>query len=144
MRSTKVAFGKKNRLYAKLDAKIEVLEGKAVIDLPIRTRSEANCFDSWRVKHGRHKRQKQAVCAVLRPIRGRIKLPCSVALTRFAPGALDVFDNLPMSFKYIADAVCEAITGEERAGRADGDGRISISCSQVKSRFYGIRIEISW
>jgi hypothetical protein len=51
---------------------------------------------------------------------------------------LDKFDNLPMSFKYIVDAVCAIITGNYVAGKADSDERISISCDQVKSKVYGI------
>ena len=35
-------------------------------------------------------------------------------VNRFAPNELDEFDNLPMSFKYIVDAICAIITGEHR------------------------------
>jgi hypothetical protein len=124
--------------------KSEVLEGKVIVDLPIRTKSEANCFEPWQVKHGRHKDQQRIVALGLNPLRDKIKLPCRIMLTRFAPDHLDAFDNLPMSFKYIVDAVCAIITGDYRAGRADSDERITISCDQVKSNAYGIRIEVSW
>jgi hypothetical protein len=124
--------------------KSEVFEGKILLDLPIKTVSEANCFEPWQVKHGRHKQQQRIVSLALNPLKGTIQLPCSILLTRFAPEKLDPFDNLPMSFKYIVDAVCAIITGEYRPGRADGDERISISCHQVKSAEYGIRIEVIW
>lgn len=121
-----------------------VSEGKVTVDLPIQTKSEANCFEPWRVKHARHKEQQRIVALGLNPLRGCIQMPCRIMLTRFAPDQLDKFDNLPMSFKYIVDAVCAIITGDFRAGRADGDERISIACDQVKSNEYGIRIEVTW
>jgi len=106
--------------------------------------SEANCFEPWRVKHGRHKAQQRVVSLYLKPLRDQIQLPCKVMLTRFAPNELDKFDNLPMSFKYIVDAVCAIITGNNVAGQADSDYRICIACDQVKSKEYGIRIEITY
>ena len=135
---------KKKRSWAKLDMKSEVLEGKVILDLPIRTKSEANCFEPWRVKYGRHKDQQRLVALGLKPIKQNVRFPCRIMLTRFAPDSLDIFDNLPMSFKYIVDAICAIITDDYRAGRADSDSRITIACDQVKSDAYGIRIEISW
>ncbi len=135
---------RKNRTWAKISMKSEVYQGKVVIDLPIRTVSEANCFEPWRKKHARHKEQQRVVALALKPFRDKIKLPCRIMLTRFAPVELDAFDNLPMSFKYIVDAICAIITGEYRAGKADSDKRISIACGQVKSCAYGIRIEVSY
>ena len=114
------------------------------MDLPLQTKSEANCFEPWQVKHGRHKDQQRVVAIGLTPLRDHVSLPCKIMLTRFAPDALDVFDNLPMSFKYIVDAVCAIITGEYRAGKADSDKRITIACDQVKSAAYGVRIEITF
>lgn len=134
----------KNRSTVKISGKIEVLADKLLVDLPIQTRSEANSWEPWQVRYARHKEQKRLVGIALVPLRGNIRLPCRVRLTRFAPVALDVFDNLPVSFKYIVDAICAIITGDYRPGLADGDSRISISCDQVKSNAYGIRIEISW
>jgi hypothetical protein len=139
----KVRVRRKKRSWAKIDTKFEVLEGKITIDLPIRTISEANCFEPWQVKHGRHKDQQKVVTMALNPLKENIRLPCKIMLTRFAPDELDAFDNLPMSFKYIVDAICAVITGNYVAGRADGDKRIKIACDQVKSNAYGIRIEIS-
>ncbi len=65
-------------------------------------------------------------------------------LIRLAPNELDVFDNLPMSLKYIVDAICAIITGEYRAGKADSDKRISIACGQISSKEYGVRVEITY
>lgn len=142
--NTNVASKKNKRSWARLDMKFEILQGKVVVILPIRTKSEANLFEPWRVRHGRHKEQKRIVALGLKPVRQEIKLPCSIMLTRFAPDFLDAFDNLPMSFKYIVDAVCAIITGDYRAGRADSDKRIVIACDQVKSDAYGIKIEITY
>lgn len=134
----------KKRTTVKIQAKFEVCEGKVLVDLPLQTKSEANCFEPWQVKHRRHKDQQRLVAHALGPLRDKIKLPCRIMLTRFAPDELDAFDNLPMSFKYIVDAVCAIITGNYVAGKADSDKRISIACDQVKSKAYGIRIEITY
>lgn len=143
-RNMNIATKQKKRSEAKISAKIEVGIDKATFDLPLRTKSEANCFEPWPVRHRRHVEQKRLVGTFLNPHRGLFRLPCRVALTRFAPHELDAFDNLPASFKYIVDAICAIITGNYVAGRADGDKRIKISCDQVKSLEYGVRIEISW
>jgi hypothetical protein len=144
MGKVKTAPKRKKRSVAKITMKSEVLEGKVTVDLPIKTVSEANCFEPWQKKHGRHKDQQRIVAIGLNPLKSKIKLPCKVMLTRFAPNQLDAFDNLPMSLKYIVDAVCAIITGEYRAGKADSDKRISIACDQVKSDAYGVRIEVTY
>jgi hypothetical protein len=135
---------RKKRATAFITMNSEVQNGRVVIDLPLQTKSEANCFEPWPVRHGRHKSQQRMVALALNPLRSKIKLPCQIMLTRFAPDELDRFDNLPMSFKYIVDAICAIITGEYRAGKADSDKRISIACDQVKSKAYGIRIEVTY
>ena len=140
----KTASKKKTRSYAYRNQNLEILPGKVTLDIPIKTVSEANCFEPWQKKYARHKEQKNLVSLALSPLRGKISLPCRIFLTRFAPDELDTFDNLPMSFKYIVDSVCAIITGEYRAGKADSDKRISIACGQVESKAYGIRIEISF
>ena len=140
----KTPIKRKSRIAAKISMKSEVCDSNVIVDLPLQTKSEANCFEPWHVKHARHKAQQRMVALALNPLRDKIKLPCSVILTRFAPDELDKFDNLPMSFKYIVDAVCAIITGNYIAGKADSDKRISISCDQVKSKEYGIRIEIKY
>lgn len=124
--------------------KSEVCEGKVIVDLPLQTKSEANTFEHWTKKHARHKDQARIVALGLNPLREKIKLPCKVMLTRFAPHELDEFENLPMSMKYVVDAVCAIITGDYRPGRADRDKRISLACAQVKSKEYGVRIEVSF
>lgn len=123
---------------------VDISNGSAEIALPIRTVSEANCFEHWRKSHKRHTIQRKTVALALNPIKHQIKLPCSIKLIRYAPAFMDTFENLPMSFKYIVDACCAIITGDFRPGRADGDKRISLSCDQVKSEGYGIKILITF
>ncbi len=142
--NTNVPTKRRKRIVAKIKQNLEISDGKITIDLPIQTKSEANCFEPWRVKHGRHKQQQKTVALALNPLRDKIKLPCKLMLTRFAPDSLDAFDNLPMSFKYIVDAICSIITGDYRPGHADSDSRIAIACTQVKNKEYGIRIELTF
>ncbi len=142
--NAKVAGKRKKKPVAKITMKTEISEGKVLINLPLQTVSEANCFEPWQVKHGRHKQQQRLVAIALNPHRDKIHLPCKVMMTRFAPHELDAFENLPMSFKYIVDAICTIITGDYRPGRADSDKRITLACEQVKSKEYGIRIEITF
>lgn len=142
--NVKTATRGKKRTVAKITMKSEVREGSVTVDLPLKTVSEANCFEPWQKKHGRHKDQQRIVALALNPLKSHIRMPCKIMLTRFAPNHLDVFDNLPMSLKYIVDAVCAIITGEYRAGKADGDKRISIACDQVKSEAYGVRITVTY
>ncbi len=140
----KTALMRKKRNLGRIKMKSEVSDGKVVLHLPLKTKSEANCFEPWQVKHVRHKDQQRVVALALSPLRDKIQLPCKIMLTRFAPEQLDKFDNLPMSFKYIVDAICAILTGNYVAGKADSDSRITIACDQVKSKEYGIRIEFSY
>lgn len=118
--------------------------GNIILVLPIRTVSEGNCFEPWQKKHKRHKAQKLQIRLAMLSIKKNIMLPCKIKLTRYAPRSLDVFENLPMAFKYIVDALCEELTGDYVPGRADSNKEIVLSCDQEKSKEYGIRIEISF
>jgi len=122
----------------------ELNENSVQLNLPLRTVSEANTFEHWTESHKRHTIQKKTVALALNPVKSHVKLPCKIHLTRFAPDELDAFENLPMSFKYIVDACCAIVTGDFRPGRADGDKRITLSCDQVKSEGYGIKILFSF
>lgn len=142
--NVKVAANKKKLTTGLQSGKSEIREKGVVLTLPLRTKSEANCFEPWRLKHARHKAQQRAVALALNPLRDKIKLPCKILLTRFAPKKLDKHDNLPMSFKYIVDAVCSIITGNFVSGKADSDERISIAYDQAETKEYGITIEIEF
>jgi hypothetical protein len=128
---------------------------KIVLTLPIRTVSEAQNIpvkkkngkyttEHWTAKHKRHKLQKKIIFFELLPYKYLITLPCKIHYVRYAPDELDKFDNLPCSFKYINDQVCAEITGDYRPGRADSNKNITITCDQVKSKVYGVKIIIEF
>jgi hypothetical protein len=114
------------------------------LTLPLRTVSEANCFEPWQKKHKRHKAQKKAVFFAILEHKHLIRLPCRITFIRYAPKFLDKHDNLPISQKFICDQVCAEITGEHRAGRADDNELIQIKYDQVKSKVYGVKIIIEF
>lgn len=152
-------FSKDNSMAAPQNRFSKIGEDYVEIRLPLFTASEANGgvkkaikrngktkykTEHWSERSARHKRQKHAVAFMLRPHRHLLRLPCSISLTRFAPRKLDPFDNLPMSFKYILDAICEIITGDYRPGRADSyEGINSVSYNQVISKEYAVLIKIT-
>lgn len=68
--------------------------------------------------------------------------PIRVKLTRYAPRMLDKHDNLPYSFKWIYDAVCDYCRPGLAAGRADDTDDISVEYDQVKQAKYEIKVEI--
>lgn len=144
-RNTNIATKPKNSTAVKLEPKYSICEGSVSITLPLRTVSEANCSEHWRLKHKRHKNQQALMALTFKPVKDKIALPCAILLTRIAPNKLNKHDNLPMSFKYIVDAVCAILTGDYRPGRADDDeDRISIAYDQIKSEEYGIKIDITF
>lgn len=112
--------------------------------LPIRTVSEANNFDHWTVKARRHKMQKGWVVMALATTKKIVNLPCKVTIIRVASRMLDQHDNLPMSLKYITDAICEELTGIKQAGQADNDPRIEIKFEQEKSSTHGVKVLIEF
>lgn len=116
--------------------------GHIEILLPLRTVSEANCFEPWMKKHKRHKDQKRAVMFAMIPIKEVIRTPCTIRITRFAPKGLDAHDNLRMAVKYILDQTCAEIMNDFRPGRADGSDQLSFEYAQEKSKTYAIKIEI--
>ncbi len=138
---------------------VEKGDGWVEITLPILTVSESNggrkkvikAFgmtkykaEHWSEKGKRHLRQKGQIYLILRPMRKLLTLPCEITFTRYATNKLDKFDNLPMSFKWILDAICEVITGDYVAGRADAtiEDEIDVKYRQVISEDYGIKIRI--
>lgn len=118
---------------------IERGESWLSVQLPIRTKSEANNFEHWRVKDKRKKAHNALIGATLNPLRSELRLPCVVTLKRFGPTLLDSFENLPMSFKRIVDFLASILTGKDR-GRGDSDPRITWRAEQEKSSAYGIKI----
>ena len=115
------------------------------IKLPIKTVSEANLSrEHWTKKHKRHKKQKEAIRFALANRVTPEMLPCLIKLTRIAPRFLDSHDNLPMSQKYVLDAICELLVKNKAIGQADNDKRRQVTYDQIKvvPLEYGIEIEI--
>jgi len=105
------------------------------LKLPIRTVSEANSSEHWTAKHKRHKKHKMIVRAHLNSIpKNTIKLPVVIHLTRVAPRDLDLADNLPTSFKWIYDGVCDYLCPGLQAGRADASKDIQVLYDQIKGK----------
>jgi hypothetical protein len=153
----KVPATQENASEAKLKLFLEKGDGWIEITMPIITVSEANggaktaykkngktCYktEHWTEKLTRHRRQKGSVALLLRPHREGISMPCHITLTRYAPRKLDKFDNLPMSMKYILDAICEIITNDYTPGRADSHEGLSVAYDQVISKEYGVKVKI--
>ena len=113
--------------------------------IPIKTVSEANTYEHWLKASTRHKMQKSGVRACLNARLGDIRLPCSIKIIRIAPRMLDKADNLPMSLKWITDAVCEIIKPGFKIGRADDDKGFHISFDQRKGepKEYAVEIEVN-
>jgi len=110
------------------------------ISLPLKTVSEANNFDNWRVKQKRHNKQKWWVRLAFASL--ECQIPCVIKLVRYAPRFLDEEDNLRISLKWIKDYVAAEITQDFCPGRADGNKQIKWEYDQIKSKSYGVKIFI--
>lgn len=110
----------------------------------IKTVSEANSSEHWSKKHKRHKLQKKALAWKWLEENPSISLPCKVKLSRIAPRLLDFGDNLPVSMKYIRDAIADKIIPGLAVGRADDDPNITWDYGQERGgvKEYAVRIEI--
>ncbi len=90
--------------------------------------------EHWTAKHKRHKKQKQMVHKVMVADKPNITLPCKVSLTRISPRSLDADDNLPMSLKWVKDAVADYIIPGKAPGRADDSKQITWQYDQRKGQ----------
>jgi hypothetical protein len=114
--------------------------------LPIKTASESNCSEHYHVKTKRHILQKRWVKTAFKKEKPKINLPCKITLTRIAPRSLDSHDNLPMSLKWVADAIAENIIPGKAAGRADDSKELTWEYRQKRGgpRQYAVVIEIEY
>lgn len=112
--------------------------------LPIKTASESNSTEHWSMKNKRHRVQKRWIKAAFLKYKPVITLPIQVVLTRIAPRPLDSHDNLPMSLKWICDAIADNLAPGKAAGRADDCKDIKWKYRQEKGkvREYAVKIEI--
>jgi hypothetical protein len=84
------------------------------ITIPIRTVSELNQREHWRMRHRRRKSQRIAVWAHVFKVVGDAGLtldhllPCVITLTRVAPQRMDS-DGVVASMKAVRDGVADAL-----------------------------------
>lgn len=102
------------------------------IIIPIKTVSESNSRDHWRVAHSRHKSQKAAVRWTLLSEDLQVDLPCTITLVRCGKRELDD-DNLMGALKYVRDAIADYLIPGLAPGRADDDRRIHWKYAQDHS-----------
>lgn len=119
-------------------------QGTVTITLPIRTVSEANAHEFWRVRQKRAKQQRGITALMCRGLLRNLRndefepLPLlDVRMIRIAPRELDS-DNLPSSMKHCRDGVADAL------GIDDRDRRIEWTYAQERGGKgeYAVRIEV--
>lgn len=106
---------------------------------PIRTVSEMNQREHWRVRYERKKVQQQELAVAWNNnLKGRtIELPCTVKLTRIAPKKLDI-DNLAGAMKFCQDYVAF------RLGCDDGDeSKVRWEYDQIPIGIHDYAVKIS-
>lgn len=110
----------------------------------VRVHNEANSSDHWSKKHHRHRKQQSAIKREFLKERPTIQPPFNVILTRISPRKLDEHDNLPISMKWVVDAIANWFYPGKAAGRADDTSEIKWEYKQEKGKAkeYGLRIEI--
>jgi len=110
--------------------------------LPIFTVSEANVVEHWTKKKKRHDHQKRWIRIFFRKEKPQVSLPCKIILTRLSERKLDS-DNLPVSMKWIRDAIADQIFPGMAAGMADNDPRLDWHYDQKISNEKGVLIKFS-
>lgn len=113
-----------------------------VFQIPIRTVSESNSTEHWVKKANRHKIQKWMVVKVFRDNKFAFKLPVEITLIRIAPRTLDKEDNLPMSLKWVKDAIADQLIPGKAPGRADDSKEITWKYDQKKGRVRQNLVEV--
>lgn len=113
----------------------------ATVVVPVRTVSELNRHEHWRLRQKRAKAQHEAVHVgvlawVQRYQQGIVRCgPMHIHLTRIAPRKLDT-DNLAGALKHVRDAVAKFL------GVDDGDEeRVTWSVGQEPAKGYSVRIQ---
>ena len=126
-------------------AKAEVSLTKGVllvVNMPFRTVSEPNKREHWAKKHiGRGDLRpsvRMAMTAHANAKGLKVSTPCTVRLTRIAPGTLDD-DNLRAALKAVRDGVADWLETDDSAT----GGVAWLYAPQEMSANYGIRVEVS-
>jgi len=108
-------------------------------ELPIRTKTENNNDEHWRIRWQRAKQQRQTVHQYLTLLARqgyRIELPVTVTLVRIAPRLLDHIDNLSSSSKHIRDGIADFFEVDDRSSQYTW----VYEQAKGKPKYYGIRI----
>lgn len=111
--------------------------------IPTKTVSEANSREHWTKKKKRNDIQKSWVRLFFNKHKPEIGLPCKITLTRLGKKLLDD-DNLPVSMKYLRDAIADHIFPGQAPGRADGDKRLTWVYFQALSKKTGVKIQFTF
>lgn len=111
---------------------------------PIEVVSEANKCEHWVLSHKRHKKQKRYIAFYLSQLSLYRDMPLTIKLIRISPRKLDMKDNLPMAFKWIADAIADILIPGKAAGRADDSPLFNWQYEQEKGKVKekAIRVEV--
>lgn len=118
--------------------------GRVSFTLPLKTLSEANLSEHWTKRAARHKEQKLMVGYAMTQVKQLVKMPCTIIMKRYGKRLLDAHDNLPISFKHVADQISKEITGDIRPGRADNNPGLTFKYDQEKSKEYFIKVTIEF
>jgi len=110
--------------------------------LPIKTCSELNKHEHWRVAHARHVIQKAIVKRRYKQEGLKIDPPADIVLTRLSVRMLDS-DAIGGALKWVRDAIADCIIPGLQAGRAD-DAKygLAFKVKQEKAKIQGVKIQI--
>jgi len=101
--------------------------------LPIETVSEANSNEHRIVKWKRHKQQDKWLLYAFSNQGIELLETSKIKIRWIRVGSryLDKHDNLPMSFKYCTDFLCQMLIPGKARGHADSDERITWEYDQI-------------
>lgn len=125
--------------YAEYRASLEASPAICTVTVPVKTVSELNRHEHWRIRAKRARSQHLAVqtCLLSRgwPEMVTVVPPLHVHLTRLSARKLDT-DNLAGALKHCRDAVAKFL------GVDDGDeAAVSWSVGQERQKGYAVRVE---
>ena len=107
-----------------------------MIDIPLKTISEANARDHWSKKARRVKHHRSTARLLTQTAARATALPVVVTLTRIAPSSGLDDDNLRSALKAIRDGIADAY------GLDDRDPSITWRYAQRRGTTYAVQVEI--
>jgi hypothetical protein len=127
---------------------------KVIWELPLKTVSEGNISEHWKVSSKRHRQQQYFIRLLWGAEGSKIMLPCVCTMIRLSSRFLDEEDNLRMAFKWIKDEIGACLFPDKvhsyrqksgatatNKGHCDSSPLIIWKYGQEKSNVLGIRIE---